>query len=63
MVLFEANVALVSVILIYAQSLLEKLCLFCIFFLTAKVKRESREQDAKLQLIIFELNCGLMRLY
>lgn len=43
MVLFEANVALVSVILIYAQSLLEKLCLFCIFFLTAKVKRESRE--------------------
>ena len=56
MVLFDANVALVSVILIYAQSSLEKL----FFFSIAKVKRESGEQDAKLQLIIFELNCGLM---
>lgn len=58
MVLFEANVTLVSVILIYAQSSLEKLCFF--FFSIAKVKRESGEQDAKLQLIIFELNCSLM---
>lgn len=57
MVLFEANVTLVSVILIYAQSSLEKLCFF---FSIAKVKRESGEQDAKLQLIIFELNCSLM---